>query len=289
MLTAKLRNPELLVLPLGIAVAVLLYGLAVWFYQPDDSEMDSPLEVPPATALLKVPARPDFRSMTDVKMKKDAFFSYLLPMIRNTNALVLAERTFLERVSERLERKGFLTEHDYAQLAVLAEKYRVPLPDEGLDQDTLTRLLRRCDVVPASLVMAQAANESAWGTSRFALQGNNFFGIWCFRPGCGLTPIRREAGFTHEVARFPDVAAGVDYYVNTINTNNAYTHLRNIREQLRRNDEQITGMRLAEGLDKYSERGDAYVEEIKSMISFNELSRYTNRTTDSTANSTTSD
>ena len=132
----------------------------------------------------------------------------------------------------------------------------------------------RVDTVPASLVLAQAANESAWGTSRFARRANNFFGVWCFTPGCGITPNRRDAGKTHEVRRYKSVQASVNHYIRMINTNNAYRELREIRAELR-DENRVNGLGLADGLLRYSERGPAYVRELKQMIRYNNLHRYT--------------
>jgi Bax protein len=131
------------------------------------------------------------------------------------------------------------------------------------------------DTIPASLVLAQAANESAWGTSRFARQGKNVFGIWCFRDGCGKVPNARAPGKRHEVASFDSVQDGVSYYLLLLNTHPAYAQLRSLRDEKRRVDEKPTGATLAEGLLRYSERGGAYVRELQAMIRVNQLQRYT--------------
>jgi len=128
----------------------------------------------------------------------------------------------------------------------------------------------RIDVIPTDLVLVQAANESAWGTSRFARQGYNFFGLWCFRKGCGFVPSRRKADAKHEVAKFPNLTRAVYTYLRNLNRHNAYRELRQIRANLRANNLPITGSDLAEGLVSYSERGHDYVEELQAMIRFNE-------------------
>ena len=136
-------------------------------------------------------------------------------------------------------------------------------------------MLIRADIVPASLVLAQAAKESGWGTSRFAREGNNFFGIWCFNSGCGMTPARRDNNRTHEVATFDSVEEGVRYYIRTINSHFAYTDLRSMRANARQQGTQAYGDKLATGLVSYSERGMVYVNEIRSMIEYNQLKRFT--------------
>jgi Bax protein len=117
----------------------------------------------------------------------------------------------------------------------------------------------------------QAANESAWGRSRFARQGNNYFGQWCYRKGCGIVPARRVPGATHEVRRFASVAESVRAYMNNINRSSAYADFRNIRRSLRVQSKPLDAERLAYGLKSYSERGMAYVHVIRSMIRSNRV------------------
>jgi len=218
--------------------------------------------------------RPNFAAITDTKTKKSTFFEYMLPMIRGANEVIAAERAIAKALHAKLVDGQRLGAADQRKLAPLIEKYKIDVDGE-LSVDHTNELLLRCDIVPAALILAQSANESAWGTSRFATKGNNFFGLWCFKSGCGLTPLQRDDGASHEVAKFDTVNQGVRHYVNTINTNNAYKRLRKIRAELREDNESITGTILAEGLLRYSERGKAYVEEIQSMIRFNKLQRYT--------------
>jgi Bax protein len=136
-------------------------------------------------------------------------------------------------------------------------------------QDQLIELLSRIDQVPHSLVLVQAANESAWGTSRFARIGLNFFGIWCYREGCGMVPNGRTLGAKHEVQAFKTVDAAVARYLNNINTNKAYRVFRTIRSQLRTQQQPLSAEVLATGLLPYSQRGSDYVVELTNMIRHN--------------------
>jgi Bax protein len=129
--------------------------------------------------------------------------------------------------------------------------------------------MKRVDTVPLELVLSQAANESAWGTSRFARKANNLFGQWCFSKGCGLVPARRNAGSTHEVAAFKSPQLSVRSYLRNLNTGRVYKDLRNIRAAKRAEGKQATAYEIAAGLSKYSERGQAYVKEIRAMIKYN--------------------
>jgi Bax protein len=124
--------------------------------------------------------------------------------------------------------------------------------------------------VPVPLVLVQAANESAWGTSRFARIGLNYFGIWCYRKGCGMVPNGRTVGAIHEVAAFQSVDKAVASYFKNINTHNAYMIFRTIRAQLRAQNQPLIPKVLATGLIPYSERGVDYVIDINTMLRQNQ-------------------
>jgi Bax protein len=228
---------------------------------------------------------PDFNRYLDTSEKKQAFYNYLLPMIHKANQEVTQERAWLNAMGDLLLAGVPLSENQLLALSRVEKRYDLGKQRHGKnevdEQNMLTTakrigaLINRVDVVPASLIVAQAAKESGWGTSRFATQGNNFFGIWCFYQGCGLTPLQRTEGFTHEVATFESVEQGVRYYVRTINTHVAYNDLRQLRADARLSDEQSPGELLANGLLRYSERGLAYVREVQSMIRHNNLQRFT--------------
>jgi Bax protein len=120
-------------------------------------------------------------------------------------------------------------------------------------------------------VLAQAANESAWGRSRFATEGNNLFGQWCFSQGCGLIPNGRPEGATYEVAVFDTPLDSIRSYMMNLNSFHAYDELRKIRKERRDQGQMITGKALAEGLINYSTRREEYVKEIQLMIEHNNL------------------
>jgi len=210
---------------------------------------------------------PDFSQHTDTKAKKQAFFSYLLPLINESNQQILEQRQQLLEMA-KLEQ---LSNKQQQKLAKLCEQYQADCLDKLLIIDNL---LIHIDIVPASLTLAQAANESAWGTSRFARKGNNLFGQWCFKKGCGLVPNRRDAGKTHEVQIFDAPIDSVKSYMQNINSNDAYLQLRQIRHRMRMLNKPISGEILALGLTNYSQRKMEYVREIQSMIKSNNLAQY---------------
>jgi Bax protein len=215
---------------------------------------------------------PKFAEITNVSEKKEKFFAYLQKKIEATNDYVWAERVFVLQYRDKLK-NGSVLKGEQKQFDQLVERYGF---DAASIQDDaqFDALLTRVDVVPASLVLAQGANESAWGTSRFAREGKNLFGIWCYEEGCGIKPEQRIAGSSHEVRKFKTVQDGVKFYVHNINIGHAYGSLRELRAELRADSEKLSGVKLATGLSRYSERGLAYVEEIQGMIEYNELQEY---------------
>ncbi len=218
---------------------------------------------------------PDFAAIDDVATKKQAFFDYLLPMVEARNARILGLREELRALRARIEAGDGLASADWDRVAELAQRYRVTLEDHApLDVDVVDRLLRRADVLPPSLVLAQAATESAWGTSRFARTANNLFGEWCFTAGCGIVPARRVAGATHEVEDFASVYDSVASYFRNLNSHPAYRGVRERRLAARSAGRAIRGAELAAGLSRYSERGEVYIEELRLIMRVNDLDRY---------------
>jgi len=208
---------------------------------------------------------PDFASFKDVKEKKKAFFGFMRPFVEIENAALLKDRERL--ISLRKTSGESMSAEDKQWIEAMADRYGLDSPLS--DPKSWDHLLKRVDIVPYPLVLAQSANESAWGTSRFARKGHNFFGQWCFSKGCGIVPSRRDAGSKHEVAVFKSAQHSVRAYLKNINTGRVYAGLRKIRAEQRAKGEALSASVLAGGLTKYSERGAAYVKEIRSMIRTN--------------------
>jgi len=221
-------------------------------------------EVPP---VMVDPLPKDLGEVADVKLKKSLFFRALLPIVLAENHKLQDQRRYMLAIFSRdlppagSDKRRWLDE----QLAY----YRIKGSIE--DEATRAELARRLDEVPAALVLAQAANESAWGSSRFAREAKNLFGEWTYKKGEGLIPEARADGENHAVRIFPTLRASVQSYFNNINSGRAYEELRMMREELRNNSRSLDALKLASGLVRYSERGEAYVEEIKKMIRSNRL------------------
>ena len=212
-------------------------------------------------------AVPDFARYEQVVDKKQAFFNYLAPAIRAQNEHVLNIRDMLIAYKAKEIAGESLTKRQNKALTWLIQEYRV---SDDLSRDLMyEQLLLKVDIIPIELVLVQAANESAWGTSRFARNGYNFFGIWCFKKGCGFVPNKRNEAASHEVAKYESLSHAVYAYMLNLNRHEAYKELREIRKQRRQQQQEISAVALIEGLSQYSERGEAYIEELQHMIRTN--------------------
>ena len=216
---------------------------------------------------------PDFSQYRRVVDKKQAFFEFLKPQIAHQNQLIMMQRSAILIIEDRLRSaldngtELKISQDQLNQLHTICREYAVKCDE--ITPKVFSELLLKVDIIPYELVLVQAANESAWGTSRFAKEGYNFFGLWCFRKGCGFVPRHRNAGSEHEVARFTNLQAGVKAYLNNLNRHNAYSELRNIRAALRNTHQPVTAEALIEGLLSYSERGQAYIDELQAMVRIN--------------------
>ena len=213
---------------------------------------------------------PDFANIPDVEEKKETFFDFIEPYVDEVNEAIIQERQQVLAIAEKLENNQSILARELRLLSTLSEKYELETEDL-LTREFLSLLLRRVDKIPSSLALAQAANESAWGTSRFAQDGNNLFGQWCYTDGCGIVPNRRREGATHEVKSFDSVGASVESYIHNLNTFPSYQTLRRIRQQLRQQNKPIDGVTLSDGLESYSARGLDYIAELQRMIYSNDL------------------
>lgn len=212
---------------------------------------------------------PLFADIANTQERKLAFFSYLRPAIAEQNKLYRQQRQQLLHIQARAKQDFQLSADQHQFLNNLSTRYRVSTELSLAEQ--LSELLIRIDVIPDAMVLAQAAMESGWGSSRFAREANNLFGQWCFTAGCGLVPSRRPAGATHEVARFDSVDDAIAAYYRNINSHPAYKMVRQIRMDEREKGEQPSGYAMVAGLDKYSAKGQDYIDELRAMIRSNHL------------------
>jgi Bax protein len=241
--------------------------------KPVKAEAPSPVAQASAITMTSenYPKRPDFGAIRDVKTKKDTFFLYLLPAIKNANDRMLRAQQQLAAMQNQTQAGQALSAAQQETLTLWSKQYRA---DAATTTEQIAQLLERMDEIPASMVLAQGAMESAWGTSRFARLANNYFGQWCFSKGCGIVPSQRNSGASHEVATFSDAHAAVAAYFKNINRHPAYQRVRDERSALRKADKTLDSLVMVRGLDKYSARGHAYIEELQSMIRYNKIKRF---------------
>lgn len=207
-----------------------------------------------------------------VLTKKRIFFRALAPLALRSNELILRDRSRVVELGKQLTASGELSGDDHAWLGQLAVRYGV-VKDEGavIDRKALDELMVRVDVVPVSLVLSQCAEESGWGTSRFAAEGNALFGQWSWG-GKGIKPEQQREGMgDYRIAAFESPLGSVMAYMMNLNTHAAYAALRARRAQMRADGKRISGWDLAETLDKYSERGAAYVDSLHGIMRVNKL------------------
>jgi Bax protein len=208
---------------------------------------------------------PDFGSYKQVKEMKAAFIDYMLPIINYHNTQILNQRKRLEKVHRAIELGTMASYSELKWLKQLANRYGVEW-DEDEPVVVTQELLTRVDIVPVQLAVVQAAKESSWGRSRYAVQINNLFGQWCYIKGCGVIPQERPKGARHEVRKFQSVSDSTRSYIHNLNSHRNYSNLRMLRRNLRAEGRSIEGSDLVDGLLFYSERRQQYVDEIRSMI-----------------------
>ncbi len=247
-----------------VAVCILLIAAM----PPRDDPPPQPVvsaELPPAPQTVF----PDFSLAENTGERKRVFLGFVQDYIVNENRLISLDRLRLLSLAETPPAE--VAPAEAAWLDALAERYGAPEADFAGHEAWLAELLLRVDIVPTSLALAQAANESAWGTSRFAREGNNIFGEWCFTAGCGIVPRRRQAGASHEVRSFATLRESVEAYFLNINTNGNYGYFRELRHTMKAQRRELDPLVLAFGLNRYSQRGGNYVNELQLIIVQNGL------------------
>ena len=208
----------------------------------------------------------------DLKKKKRVFFLSILPITLLANQKIQLQREEITEIFKKIDLGKNLSPEELDFMDYILKTYKTS--GDPFNEPKLRReLLKRVDVIPPALILAQAASESAYGTSRFSRLANNLFGEWTFTPGAGIVPLDRPDGKTYEVRRFTSVSASVNSYLRNINTHRAYRELREKRAVLRSEGLPLKSLELAEGLMHYSIKGEKYIQSIKNIIRHNRLGR----------------
>jgi len=210
--------------------------------------------------LTKLPK--DLKTLGDTKTKRELFIKIILPLILDENEKITQDRKKLFKILG----KNFNTVGERVWLKRRFKEYKIE------DRD-LAKLKMRMDIIPVSLAIAQAANESGWGTSRFALEGNALFGQWTWSKK-GISPKNKDPDQSHKILQFQILKASVRAYKNNLNTHNAYQEFREVRAQLRQEDKKIIGLDLTKYIKNYAAIGEKYVAIIEDIIERNSLTDF---------------
>ncbi|SIS59519.1 glucosaminidase domain-containing protein [Insolitispirillum peregrinum] len=206
----------------------------------------------------------DLSVLRDSAFRKSLFLRTLLPLILRVNEEITADRERVEVILQQKKTTGHFRAYEQHWLDGKVREY-------GLAPGEYKALLTRLDVVPPSLALAQAAEESGWGTSRFARTGNALFGQWTWNRSKGMTPQDAAPGTSHAVKSFPSLLLAVKAYAHNLNTHRAYAPFRQERAAVRERGEAVRGYTLANTLHRYSERGTAYVDTLHDLMRGNNL------------------
>ena len=204
----------------------------------------------------------DLDALQSTKLKKETFIKIVLPLIVAENERILEDRNKLIL----LAKKKFTTDLEKQWLRQKLLEYKVKKGD-------LKELFVRIDIIPTSIALAQAAKESGWGTSRFALEGNAIFGQWTWS-GQGIAPLDRESNKNHKILKFPILRASVKAYQNNLNTHKSYSKFRQKRSSLRDKNKKIKGLELTETLNNYAQTGSEYTKILNQIIKQNRLTDF---------------
>ena len=210
--------------------------------------------------LTKLPK--DLNTLGDTKKKRDLFIKIILPLILDENQKITEDRKRLFKILG----KNFNSTGERVWLKRRFKEYKI-------DDGDLSKLKMRMDIIPVSLALAQAANESGWGTSRFALEGNALFGQWTWSKK-GISPKNKDPNKSHKVLQFQILKASVRAYKNNLNTHNAYQEFREARAKLRQEDKPIIGLELSKYIKNYAAIGEKYVVIINDIIERNSLTDF---------------
>ncbi len=199
----------------------------------------------------------DYYNIKDTKQMKKYFFNYIKEISNKQNDLILEERKYV-------------TEHynnPDTKFNKIKKRYKIK------DKAPLKTYLKHIDIVPTSIVLAQASVESGWGKSRFVKQANNIFGQWTWT-GKGLVPKNRDAGKKHKIRIFNSMEQSVRGYLINLNLGHAYKDFRTTRANLRQNNQQLKGRKLTSTLINYSQLREKYVKILDNMIRREKLERF---------------
>tara|TARA_B110000211_G_scaffold107456_1_gene124661 strand:- start:1041 stop:2504 length:1464 start_codon:yes stop_codon:yes gene_type:complete len=203
----------------------------------------------------------DLDSIRSTKKKKETFLKILLPLIVAENEKIKKDKKYLLKIlkeNTKPENQKWIN-----------KKYR----DYRVKKSNINELIEKMDVIPISIALAQAAKESGWGTSRFALEGNAIFGQWTWK-GDGIEPLEKANDANHKILKFPLLRASVKAYITNLNSHNSYKAFRKKRADLRKQNKPLLGKELIDELENYAQTGKEYTKVLRQIIEQNDLDEF---------------
>ncbi len=204
----------------------------------------------------------EITKIENTKKRKDLFIQIILPLVIKENNSIKSDRNKLFTILNK-------NKNTKAEKIWLNSKFK----QYGVVNKDLSTLKIRMDEIPTSMVIAQAAKETGWGTSRFAQEGNALFGQWTWS-GDGIKPSEADDDSTHKVMKFNILQASVKAYQRNLNTHSSYKDFRSARAELRDDGEKLDSMVLSEYLEKYAETGKEYIKILQQIIRQNNLTDF---------------
>ena len=203
----------------------------------------------------------DLDKIKTIKAKKETFLQIVLPLVVAENEKIETDRNYLLKV---------IRDNDSSEkLQWLKRKFKEYKVKDG----DINELIEKVDIVPISIALAQAAKESGWGTSRFALEGNAIFGQWTW-DGVGIEPLDKSDDQGHKILKFPILRASVKAYITNLNTHPSYKNFREKRLMLRQSNKALSGIDLIHELENYAETGKEYTRILEQIIEQNDLQEF---------------
>jgi Bax protein len=205
----------------------------------------------------------DLDTIRSNTQKKETFLQILLPLVVAENEKIKKDRKFLQKIlkeNESKKNKNWINKK--------YKEYRVSDKNVG-------ELIKKLDIIPTSIALAQAAKESGWGTSRFALEGNAIFGQWTWN-GIGMAPLDKDKDQKHKILKFPLLRASVKAYITNLNTHSGYKNFREKRLEMRTQNKNLSGLDLIHELENYAQTGKEYTKVLEKIIKQNDLDEFEN-------------
>ena len=210
--------------------------------------------------LTKLPK--DLKKIKSTNKRKETFIKIVMPLILIENEKIIEDRSKLFKILGKQS-------NTMGEKVWLKRRFK----DYDIKGEDITELKLRMDIIPTSIAIAQAAKESGWGTSRFALEGNAMYGQWTWG-GDGIEPSQKDKKKEHKILKFPKLQSSVSAYMKNLNTHRGYSEFRKERSKIREKNKTVEGIDLVKYLYNYAQTGSEYVKILKKIIEQNDLTDF---------------